>query len=341
MPSWHEEELVLHEGREITAEEFQSGAPVCMVSKVFANINGLSVGDRVSMSFLTSVYEDLSQIGGILPHSHSLLNADGRFYEPFWEEEYEIVGLVDCNGGQFMEAGEDTFIIPAASVKASDEDNISGCSPMTRSTASFQIPNGSIQRFEEALRKNLPDAERLSITYDDRGYSELMKSLNNSRAMAFLLLLAGVMAALSILALLLYFFVVKEKKRTAVERSLGMTKGQCRVSLLAGLMALTVLSASAGSACGMAALGSAREPGDAAQTVEERDSQYLYDTRYSTWAAGRELADNTEIKVEAPVAVYFAVPLGLSLVVLVSALLLMAVGFRTDPIYLLSTRDKE
>ena len=68
---------------------------------------------------------------------------------------------------------------------------------------------------------------------------------------------------------------------------------------------------------------------------------YDYDTRYSDWAAGRELAEKTEIKVEAPMAVYYAVPLGLSLVVLVSALLLMAVSFRTDPIYLLSTREKE
>ena len=61
-----------------------------------------------------------------------------------------------------------------------------------------------------------------------------MKPLRVSRDMSQLLLVGGVLAALAILALLLYFFVVKEKKRTAIERSLGMSKRQCRVSLLAG-----------------------------------------------------------------------------------------------------------
>ena len=57
------------------------------------------------------------------------------------------------------------------------------------------------------------------------------------------------LAALAILALL-YFFVVKEKKRTAVERSLGMSKRQCRVSLLAGLMILTIIAAGVGAQLG-------------------------------------------------------------------------------------------
>lgn len=106
-------------------------------------------------------------------------------------------------------------------------------------------------------------------------------------------------------------------------------------------MILTVLSASAGSVCGALALDKVREPLAAAETVEDRDSQYIYDTRYSPWALGRTLAENAEIDVETPAEVYGTVPLCLSLLVLALALLLMAVSFRTDPIYLLSTREKE
>ena len=76
-------------------------------------------------------------------------------------------------------------------------------------------------------------------------------------------------------------------------------------------------------------------------TAQERDSMYAYDTRYSTWAAGRELAERAEINVDMPVYVHYAVPLCLSVLVLVFALLLMAVSFKTDPIYLLSIREKE
>ena len=341
LPSWHERKVLLQDGREITSEEFESGAPVCMISKDFAGRNGLHVGDKVNMPFVCAMYTDLSTIGGRPHASFSLLDENGEFYEPFFEQEYEIVGLLGCQDMYDVEVGQDTFIIPIKSVTASEEGSIAYYRPMARRTASFQIPNGTIQKFNEALHKNVPEAERLIITYDDRGYSEIMKSLNNSRAMAFLLLMGGIMAALSIMALLLYFFVVKEKKRTAVERSLGMTKAQCRVSLLSALIILTVLSASVGSVCGALALDKVSEPQVVAKTAEERDSMYDYDTRYSDWAAGRELAEKTEIKVEAPMAVYYAVPLGLSLVVLVSALLLMAVSFRTDPIYLLSTREKE
>lgn len=106
-------------------------------------------------------------------------------------------------------------------------------------------------------------------------------------------------------------------------------------------MILTVLSASAGSLCGVLVLDQVRVPRLAAGTAEERDRAYIYDTRYSTWAAGRELAEKAEIKVEPPVYVGYAVPLCVSLLALLSALLLMAASFRTDPIYLLSARERE
>lgn len=341
LPSWHEGRIVLRDGREITEEEFETGAPVCMISKEFAGTNGLKVGDKVNMPFLYASYRDTSVDGGRPALNFSKLGADGEFLTPFFEQEYEIVGLTECSTRYEIEAGPDVFIIPAKSVTVGHEDRIVYYQPMTRYTASFQIPNGSIQRFDAAFKEKVPGAERLNITYDDRGYSEIMKSLNNSRAMALLLLLAGIMGALSIVALLLYFFVAKEKKRTAIERSLGMTKGQCRVSLLSALMILTVLSAAAGSAGGALALDKVREPQPAAATAEERDEQYTYDTRYTTWAAGRELAEEADIQAAVPVYVNYAVPLGLSLLVLALALLLMAVSFRTDPIYLLSTREKE
>ncbi len=274
-------------------------------------------------------------------HSFCALGTNSLELLPSWHKKTIVLSDGREITPEELESGQDTLITPAKSVTASDDNNIAYYTPMTSFTASFQIPNGTIQQFDAALKEHVPEAGRLNITYDDRGYSEIRKSLDNSRAMALLLLLAGIMAALSIVALLLYFFVVKEKKRTAIERSLGMTKSQCRVSLLAGLIILTVFSACAGSVCGTLALDKVREPQVTASTTEERDSLYSYDTRYSTWAAGRELAEKTEIDVEVPVYVSYTIPLCISLLVLVLALMLMTAGFRTDPIYLLSTREKE
>ena len=236
------------------------------------------------------------------------------------------------------------FIIPINSVGASWDNNIAGWYPPSKLQATFQIPNGTIQEFDEALRENVPEAANLQITYDDRGYTEVMKSLNDSRDMAYLLLLGGILAALAIIALLLYFFVVKEKKRTAIERSLGMSKKQCRVSLLGGLAVLTAASVIVGTVLGTAALSLVREEPKSASVAaepgpEELDAQYKFSTKFSLWAKGRELAEDAEIEAEAPVTVYLIAPLGLCLLIGLLAWLLLQRSFGTDPIYLLSTRE--
>lgn len=339
LPTWHEENMVIASGREISTEEFAEGAMVCLVPDKLANRNRLSVGDKIDLPLLCSYYGDLSNIDGVAPADLSLLNANGEYYEPFWEQEYEIVGIY-TRYGSYMEVGEDMFIIPAKSVQASDENNIAWFEPMSKATVSFEIPNGNITEFNNALLKAVPEAENLDITYDDRGYSEIMKSLDNSRGMALLLLLVGIMAALCIVALLLYFFVAKEKKRTAIERSLGMSKRQCRVSLLAGLMILTIVAAGIGSLCGAVVLDKVQETTAKTEIVDNLESQYTYDTRYSPWAKNRELAENTDIEVETPVTLYFITPMMICCLVLIGALLLMRYSFSIDPIYMLSSKEK-
>ena len=137
--------------------------------------------------------------------------------------------------------------------------------------------------------------------------------------------------------------MAKEKKRTAIERSLGMSKRQCRVSLLAGLMILTIAAAGVGTLCGGLALDKIEELTTVqsdAQTADELDSQYAFDFHYSVWGAERLAVKGTVIEVGAPVAVYGIVPVGMCLLVWVLSLALMARSFSIDPIYLLSTIDK-
>ena len=342
IPSWHNGSVQLAEGRAITQEEFDGGALVCMLPAETMFHNQLKIGDKIKLPFMAARY----RIENSLAYENSYVNADGQLYEVFWDEEYEIVGTY-TDGYQLNDLPDDTFIIPVKSVGASWADNICDYGPLNPSAAGFQLPNGSITRFDEALKANVPEAERLSVTYDDRGYTEIMKSLKNSRDMAHLLLLGGVLAALAIVALLLYFFVVKEKKRTAIERSLGMSKRQCRVSLLGGLAVLTAVSVLVGAVCGMAALQKVQEqPSSAGQAQEvpaadELDAQYKFSTEYSLWAEGRELAEEAVIEAHAPAAVYIAVPVLLCLLVELMAWLLLEQSFRTDPIYLLSTRENK
>lgn len=344
---WHEKETELTDGREITKAEFESGAAVCMVPSSLAKVNGIRVGDEINLSLLCSIYGHVydSRMHGMIPaDTNTLYNAQGEPFEPFWEQAYEIVGIYQDD---MFETGlwPDVLLIPAKSVQGSDENNIAYFEPMSPTVASFQLPNGSIDKFDEGFRAAHPELlDRLLIEYDDQGYTEVMKPLRVSRDMSQLLLAGGVLAALAILALLLYFFVVKEKKRTAIERSLGMSKRQCQVSLLAGLMILTIIAASVGSVCGGLALekieGFTTIQGDA-QTADELDSQYAFDVRYNLWGTERLEAEDTEIEVGFPTVVFGIVPVGMCLLVLVLSLALMARSFRIDPIFLINSKEKD
>ena len=334
LPSYHNGTILLTEGREITAEEFEQGAAVCMVPQELAQINQLSVGSTMNLPFLCAIYGNISG----KPTDFSLLKADGEFFQPFFEQEYEIVGIY-AGGHGTEDILDDMLIVPVTSVKAAWDESIAGFNPMSKGTVSFQIPNGSIQEFDATLKTLVPESEKLNITYDDRGYSEIIKSLKASRNMAALLLLIGILAVLAIIALLLYFFVVKEKKHTAIERSLGMSKHQCRVSLLTGIMVLTIIATAVGSLSGALILNHAQKS-PATVVREDKSDQYTYSTEYSMWAANREIAGNTEIQVERPINLYFVVPICLLLMVLTGSDLLLEHNFTIDPIYLLGAKGK-
>lgn len=238
-PSFHSRQAFISAGREISPEEFASGAKVCLMPRELMRRNLLSVGDMIRlpmrvalMGFIPNGLTNMFHFN--LSFSFTPINAEGKLYDIFYDEEYEIVGEYRELEENYNELYYDIIIVPAKSIGGSWEDNIAYYGPMNSWNTSFQIENGKIAEFNTALHKAVPEASQLEIVYDDNGYEEVMQSLKNSRLSAMLLLAVGVLSALTVIVLLLYFFVVKERKRTAVERSMGLSKRQCRVSLVSG-----------------------------------------------------------------------------------------------------------
>ena len=291
LPSFHENTVFLSAGRAITDAEFADGAAVCMVSAEFARNAGLVVGNRVPLSlYLANKAESPQwefgyQVQWRGDQSPGLLNAAGELYAVFFEQEYEIVGLYDTfrlagskNGTG--EVARNMFIVPTASVTASDAENIGAFGAMNRYTTSFQIPNGTIDEYKTAYEQNVPESVRahLQLTFDDNGYSQIIGGLLNMRYVAIILFAAGLLSALAILVLLLYFFIVKQKKRTAIERSLGMSKNQCRVSLVSGVVVLSAVAVILGTVCSSMLF-------DKVQTLDlTGQSEHTFSTEYSLWA---------------------------------------------------------
>lgn len=349
LPTFHDKKTYLQNGREITEEEFQSGAKVCMVSFDFASRNLLKVGDMLSASMVYALYGYDPALRFWTFSRPEPLNAEGEYYEPFWEAEYEIVGIYQfydqesAVDGKF-EVTQDCVIVPWASIEASDENNIVEVGPMQADYCSFQIPNGTISEFNEKLYANVPNMSGLTVTYKDNGYTDVMASLKKTQLSAVLLFTVGLLSSVAIVALLLYFFIVREKKRTAIERSLGMSGRQCRISLISGVMVLAILGTVLGSAAGALTLNwedlTAAPPEAASgEYVEPEKKEYAgFDVSYSLWARTMSTEDDIEVEGASAVdaAVYLGAPGALLAVIILLSVVLVNRSLKIEPILLLS-----
>ena len=266
------------EGRDISREEYDSGEKVCLVEKDFAANNNLTVGGGFHLPMYVADY--LWPPGSI--SANNLLNAKGEIYPVFEDSTYRIVGIYDVLKASFSETtdydmAQNAVVIPSASVKNSDENNIAAMGPMKGYTTSFQIPNGSIDEFMAAWKKQGIDT--LDINFYDKGYTKIKAGLDDMMSTASVLLVAGGGITLLILILFCHLFIAKQRKRTAIERSLGMSRRGCIASLLTGILVIVIPACVIGSAISFWLTGYA------AEQVTAAHSEQAYDTTYSDWVS--------------------------------------------------------
>lgn len=240
LPSFHSKKSMVIEGREITEDEFIAGKKVCLLQNQFAQLNDLSVGDYIKLPLYFANYDlpsgyGFGTSGG---YDFSLLDAKGNLFSPFSEENYEIIGIYEFSElnkvSSSSEMAFDLVIIPSNSVKESDKQHIIDYGPMHHSTTSFQIPNGTIEDFKEKFSE-IDKNSFLEVNFDDGGYELMRKSIEENKTMSYILLAIGFISSVIIIMFLLYIFILKQEKRTAIEKSLGMNRRQCCLSMVGGL----------------------------------------------------------------------------------------------------------
>ncbi len=127
-----------------------------------------------------------------------------------------------------------------------------------------------------------------------------------------------------------------------------MSKRQCRVSLLSGVLVLTVLATTLGTLGGAAAMEIADRQDQAATetTAEETDIEEVslsadyYNPTFSMWAKADNSAQEVDLTATTPVYVYVLIPLVLVLLVFALSLLLVNRTLRIDPILLLGSKNE-
>lgn len=139
---------------------------------------------------------------------------------------------------------------------------------------------------------------------------------------------------MAVISLVLYFYIIKQRKRTAIERALGMTNRQCALSLLAGILLLTAVGAVAGCATGEIISG----------IVQDR---VLSADRYFSTAYSRGLVNVNGNAPEAMMEInggwmpFLFTAIGTMVLVLLLSLALIRKNLSIAPICLLSLKGNE
>lgn len=283
---FYQEEVVITEGRDITEEEYQDGAKVCLIPSTLAMLLQKSVGGKLTLPLFYANYRDapvdnFSTKGS--GYGFSFINAQGQPYSVFSEQEYEIAGIYTIKdyGTGSLGIGMYEVVIPWNAVPENSwKDNIVAYGRMQVGNTSFQIPNGTIQQYQELWEKQ--GVKDLKITFYDKGYTQLREGIEKRKMMSWIFLVSGGVMALMILLFFSSMFITGQQERIAVERLLGRTKGQCSRSILTGILVLAAAGSILGSIAGWKATGAAAKKADAAT---------VFDTSYSNVTTNDTEAD--------------------------------------------------
>lgn len=267
------------EGKDISPQEYEQGEKVCLIPRDFAKNNNISIGDTINLPLCTANYRFTAGYAG--GYFNMFLNAEGKVYPVFSQHDYRVTGIyMNAPGASVApkyQMGNCEIIVPWDSIEESDENNIVAYGPMMGYNTTFQIPNGTVEKYMAAWEKQGIDG--LDITFYDKGYTQMKDGLDQMKELAVILFFAGSVTALLILLFFCHLFISRQKKRTAIERSLGMSRKMCKASLLRGIMVIVVAGSIAGSILGYALVR---------KTVEQIGGEDYYDVRYSVSALSTE-----------------------------------------------------
>ena len=288
-PAWYYGGMYLNDGRLITAEEYASGAKVCMISGKLASLHGWKVGDKLDLNFYQyNGYFDNVETGGqmeALGLPMYSLSHDGFFDQG----EYEIVGIygqqavpsmTDETNALFYQPWDAIYLPTNSVANAPAKEDW----PIQPSLFSLTLKNGSIDSFQNAMEElgytDKTEGEyTLRMTFDDQGYGSVGSGLQKMGSTAkLLMILSGIVLAVTLL-LTAFFFAQQHKQNVGILRMLGGKKGQAFAGILICALVVALTGAIIGSLSGGAIGESVAEKimkDSAAQLAADRElSDYI------------------------------------------------------------------
>lgn len=243
--SFNQNRVSIADGREISHEEFAYGQRVCLISRRYAQLNKLNVGDALPLQFYPGRFNaqrhpyDVTHPSIATHYDSSLGMTDAQ--------DYTIVGIYD---GEIpwdvtdYGFGANTVIVPEASVPPVADVQSPYNDPLTDYESpnlfTLTIPNNAAQAFYDEMGE--VEYGRL-YNIMDQGYSTVVPGLRVIRNNAAVLLGVCVLAWIAVVILFLLIFVLRQRKEAGEMLSLGAGKGRTTVHFLVSAVLISMLAA--------------------------------------------------------------------------------------------------
>lgn len=241
---FNQNKAVITEGRTFSAEEYESGANVCILSQTVAEQSGLAVGDSIPISQYLCMERDGSiytpayqaDIHGKLNNPVILDYIEGNGFAAE-EETFTIVGLYRLE--DWWSDGSYSFtpnviFVPAGAQASSEATAACGI------WLSVKLKNGQIASFREALKGTALEGRLVAF---DQGYENAAGSVQAIRSAAEKLM--GIVCAAWLLVIALYLVLQQGREQRAIGmmRALGASRRRVRRYLfLLGLIPACIAS---------------------------------------------------------------------------------------------------
>ncbi len=291
--------MYLSDGEEFSAEDYEQGNNVCIVSETAAYKNGWKLGDKITLNYYDGVQVNYQNFTKALPGEYTSENDLGISCE------YEIKGIyrhTNSFSGDPSDITPNTVFVPNKSLdnlgirQNSDPADESGFALPTQSDMDFEsmvIKNGRIDDMKAFIEQQGWDLNWFK--FYDGGYSEVKATVEGIKDSADDQLLASSLTCLAAFIIYIALFVMRQRKNVGVMLSLGSGKKKA-----AGFMiAVSTIPAAIATVLG-AIIGCAMLKGSVAKVVSEASQQL--DTAFSgASATGHAALENTAVLPSAAV----------------------------------------
>ena len=240
-------DMYIADGRALEENE---QSEVCVIGADFAELNGLSVGDTITLDLCADTMVHSGKVFGRetpYPTDRDVVS-ENQLTERGLEnvtKTFEIVGI--WSDAAFDVEDPYTYALNTIFVPESCYPWAGQVEPsLLPSTFSFELKHpGDAALIKEEIGDQLA-ALGYELKINDGGYAAAKPNLDFMRLSALIGFVAMCVGLLLCLILITYLFIIRKKKDYAIMRALGTTKSRSNRSLLSALLTLALIAVTIG-----------------------------------------------------------------------------------------------